>query len=217
MGLEKAIPLSTFEQSDHAILVSDEFGLVRVCNRAAGALLGYDPVAAVGVPCWKVTRLQTLSGEPHCGRDCPIQRSLKDGTFEPSVHLKRPEGAGPALGVQVCTLPVPAAHNGRQAVIHIMTPDRQMQLIELENAAGALDLLSRREEEVLDLMASGLETREIAGRLAICPTTVRNHVQRILEKLSVHKRLSAVLIWMLGHRSPPARNRDASRKAHLHA
>ena len=70
----------------------------------------------------------------------------------------------------------------------------------LEHSADGLTLLSKREEEVLELMAEGLATGEIAERLTICPTTVRNHIQRILEKLSVHKRLPAVLIWMLSHR-----------------
>jgi two-component system nitrate/nitrite response regulator NarL len=41
-------------------------------------------------------------------------------------------------------------------------------------------------------MTEGLNTAAIAGRLAVSPATVRNHVQSILGKLGVHSRLEAV-------------------------
>jgi DNA-binding NarL/FixJ family response regulator len=56
-----------------------------------------------------------------------------------------------------------------------------------------LDSLTRREEEVLSQVASGASTLEIAQRLFISVTTVRHHVQHILEKLHVHHRLGAVV------------------------
>lgn len=52
--------------------------------------------------------------------------------------------------------------------------------------------LTRREIEVLDAVADGLSTIEIADVLHISVNTARNHVQRIIEKLGVHSRLQAV-------------------------
>jgi DNA-binding CsgD family transcriptional regulator len=52
--------------------------------------------------------------------------------------------------------------------------------------------LTAREGEILFLLAQGLNTSEIATRLSITRTTVRNHSQRVLAKLSVHNRLAAV-------------------------
>lgn len=52
--------------------------------------------------------------------------------------------------------------------------------------------LTRREVEVLELLAAGTPTRDIAERLVISPQTVRNHVQNILSKLHVHSKLEAV-------------------------
>jgi DNA-binding NarL/FixJ family response regulator len=46
--------------------------------------------------------------------------------------------------------------------------------------------------EVLRLMADGLDNRAIADRLSISFTTVRGHVQHILEKLDAHSKLEAV-------------------------
>jgi DNA-binding CsgD family transcriptional regulator len=52
--------------------------------------------------------------------------------------------------------------------------------------------LSRRELEVLRLMADGLNTVDSAERLHVSRATVRNHVQNIFAKLGVHSRLEAV-------------------------
>ena len=52
--------------------------------------------------------------------------------------------------------------------------------------------LTRREHEVLDLLAAGYRQDEIAGRLVISPRTVATHIQRILGKLDVRSRAQAV-------------------------
>lgn len=52
--------------------------------------------------------------------------------------------------------------------------------------------LTRREVEVLGLLADGLEQRDIAVRLSISPKTVAIHIERILGKLDVHSRAQAV-------------------------
>jgi DNA-binding NarL/FixJ family response regulator len=55
-----------------------------------------------------------------------------------------------------------------------------------------LGLLTPREREVLGLMARGLDNRAIAAQLVVSFTTVRGHVQSILEKLGAHSKLEAV-------------------------
>jgi len=47
--------------------------------------------------------------------------------------------------------------------------------------------LSRREREVLILVAEGLSTREIAGQLALSPRTVETHRARLMSKLQVRR------------------------------
>ena len=54
--------------------------------------------------------------------------------------------------------------------------------------------LTTRENEVLRLLASGLDQGTIAGQLAISPATVGTHIQRILTKLDVHSRTQAVAL-----------------------
>jgi DNA-binding NarL/FixJ family response regulator len=51
-----------------------------------------------------------------------------------------------------------------------------------------LDQLSRREREVLRLIARGYTYREVAGELAISPRTVESHVSAVLRKLQLSTR-----------------------------
>ncbi len=54
------------------------------------------------------------------------------------------------------------------------------------------DALTRREREILGLMAQGLDNPAIAEALTISYHTVRGHVQSILEKLDARSKLEAV-------------------------
>jgi ATP/maltotriose-dependent transcriptional regulator MalT len=55
------------------------------------------------------------------------------------------------------------------------------------------DTVSRREREVLDLIAQGLKNKEIARTLFISEATVKVHVRHILEKLGVKSRTEAAV------------------------
>lgn len=59
-------------------------------------------------------------------------------------------------------------------------------------ANDRLSKLSKREKEILEMMASGKLYKEIADSLFISPETVRKHVYRIYEKLHVSNRIEAV-------------------------
>ncbi|GAA4906383.1 LuxR family two component transcriptional regulator [Stackebrandtia albiflava] len=54
-------------------------------------------------------------------------------------------------------------------------------------------LLTEREHEVLELLAVGLDNRDIARRLRVAAKTVRNHVSNILGKLQVADRAQAIV------------------------
>jgi DNA-binding CsgD family transcriptional regulator len=52
--------------------------------------------------------------------------------------------------------------------------------------------LTRRERQILTLLADGRRDKEIATRLSISPLTVRSHVRNVMEKLEAETRTEAV-------------------------
>ena len=52
--------------------------------------------------------------------------------------------------------------------------------------------MSKREFEVLELIAAGLSNQEIAEKLFVSPSTVKTHVSNVLAKLDASRRTEAV-------------------------
>ncbi|WP_421383745.1 response regulator transcription factor [Bacillus salacetis] len=62
----------------------------------------------------------------------------------------------------------------------------------IEDAYGEGNPLTVREIEVLELVADGKNTKEIADELSIKTGTVRNYISAILDKLQVKNRIEAI-------------------------
>ena len=93
---------------------------------------------------------------------------------------------------------VDAARNAIEgnAVIH---PQLTKTFIEEARAATAGEdpkppPLSKREREILQRVANGATTRQVATDLGISPHTVKTHLERIFEKLEANDRAQAVAI-----------------------
>ena len=61
-----------------------------------------------------------------------------------------------------------------------------------EDGDTRIETLSKRENEILQLLAKGLLYKEIADQLAISVSTVRQHIHKIYEKLHVQNRTEAI-------------------------
>lgn len=59
---------------------------------------------------------------------------------------------------------------------------------------GALEGLSDREREILDLIGEGLTNRQIGSRLYLSEKTVKNNISRLLAKLGVERRVQAAVL-----------------------
>ena len=99
--------------------------------------------------------------------------------------------------------------------VDIVTRDRERQRVEISSVlvpggdachaifgtgvptapprpAASNEVLTRRQHEVLQLLAAGASTRGIAETLHLSVETVRNHIRHILQRLGAHSRLEAV-------------------------
>ena len=74
-----------------------------------------------------------------------------------------------------------------------LTPILKMKLEEKNNQTNEDNALTKREIEVLKLLAEGLFNKEIAYMLAISEKTVKNHVSNIFKKINVSDRTQAAV------------------------
>ena len=74
-------------------------------------------------------------------------------------------------------------------MLRLVGRERQEELA----ARQAVEKLTPREKEVLEALAEGLESKEIAERLNVTVETERTHMVNILHKLGVHSRLQALV------------------------
>lgn len=74
-------------------------------------------------------------------------------------------------------------------MLRLVSRERQ----EEHKARQAIERLTSREREVLQALAEGLESKEIARKMNITVETERTHMVNILHKLGVHSRLQALV------------------------
>jgi DNA-binding CsgD family transcriptional regulator len=106
---------------------------------------------------------------------------------------------------------VPPAHGAGPLVLHLLVPGPDAAVPPAATArplplraGGRLHLLTRRELEVLEGLAGGLDAAVVAERLAITLNTTRNHIRSILAKLRVHRQVEAILLLLDRRKSAAA-------------
>ena len=101
---------------------------------------------------------------------------LKDATFDDFVRTIRSVAAGASV------LPPSLTGSLFSQIIERVTGEEKASLIDAVR-------MTKREREVIELIAEGLSNKEIAQRLSIATYTVKSHVHNILDKLALHTRL----------------------------
>jgi DNA-binding CsgD family transcriptional regulator len=126
---------------------------------------------------------------------------VKMGDSVQSFDMQTRTKAGRPIWVNLSTLTVPAGQPGGPLTVHLfrdVTATKELLGLVRERltapavAEPTRESLTRRELEILRMIATGVSTKVAADTLHVSPATVRNHVQNILGKLGAHSRLEAV-------------------------
>ena len=120
---------------------------------------------------------------------------VKDCTTEDVVQAVQQAASGEAtLSPEVAAAMLAEAHRPEVATPSGgTTADADDEVPAGMAARPADNVISRREEEVLQLIAEGASTTEVAERLFISVKTVKNHLASVYQKLDSRDRTQAVL------------------------
>lgn len=159
----------------------------------AQGLFGYPAAEALGLRLQDVLDGRDVFGNRLCRGGCWLRETLQAGEPVQRFEIDVRHAAGRRIRVVVN-----AQRDGADGWTYHFLPDRRRSAAprgepRMETTAtGPRPGLTHRELAVLRLLARGAETTEIASELGISATTVRNHVQHLLDKLGAHNRLQAV-------------------------
>jgi PAS domain S-box-containing protein len=202
--------------ADGAYIVDQDQRII-AWNAAAEELLGFRGQDVMGFPCYQIVGGQGDEGCTICRRGCFPHTAGRRGELVPSFDVRVRTTSGHPRWVNANVMAITLEDeqaNGAVAVIHFMRDmesKKQAEGFANEVATWARQLklqpatpeprmveaplttpLSRREYQVLQLLAEGADTGTIAAKLVMSKSTARNHIQHVLHKLGVHNRLEAV-------------------------
>ena len=152
---------------------------------ADGPLSGFVALRKISTCCPGLKSVMLLDS-PNCNLVVDAFRAGAKGVFCPSE----------SNFTMLCRC-VDRVHSGQiwarsSELTHVMEAFTQLAPLRVVNADG-LQLLTKREEDVVRLLAEGLQNREIARELNLSEHTIKNYLFRIFDKVGVSSRVELVL------------------------
>jgi DNA-binding NarL/FixJ family response regulator len=177
--------------------------LVGTSHAVVGKLGAHEPDVAIisaELEDGPLAGLNVLQGLRNARRRAAAVMLLQTATPESVVSAFR-EGARGLFyrshSLKALSKCIRSVHEGQiwasnQDIEHLISAVVQTKPLEFHNAKG-MPLLTRREEDVVRLVADGLKNREIADKLNVAEHSVRNYLYRILDKLELSTRVELIL------------------------
>lgn len=186
-------------------------------NKAAQDILGFNAKEVLGEFCHNVIFGRTESGEVLCSKSCCVMDKIEKGNKVSNFDILAHTKAGATVWINVSIIGIPSRHEDLNVAVHIFRAitERKREQILINKIISNIKLedqtkkdayisklstlsrkphskLTRREYDVLRLLAEGRSARDIAQELYISWSTARKHIQNILSKLDLHSKLEAV-------------------------
>jgi PAS domain S-box-containing protein len=205
---------SLLEHTGAAAFAVDQDGRVVGWTAAAERLLGHPAEAALGRPCHALICGTDPFGNLYCRKDCNLREMIRREEPIQTFGLKVRNASGQFIPIACSVLTLSETQPCRDfSVLHLLQPvshwkEAGYRLERIRRQAGRSDdasgpdhglgssdpatALTRRETEILRLLAQGYATHELAKDLSVSVNTVRTHTRNILHKLEAHSKLQAV-------------------------
>ena len=190
---------AAFDESRNPMLIADDYRRWVTGNTAACELFG---IAPAEVPWHTIDDFTPVNerGSLKTQWNAFLSTGAAEGWHRLSGPGHRPVSIEfsatanvlPARHLTVFVAPESAA---QQPMTEIDPPAVSWSPVQI--AAGHQVPLTERERAVMTMVASGLQTGEIADRLYLSPETIKSHVQNAMGKLGAHTRAHAVAIGLV--------------------
>jgi len=199
--------LDRIARSGEAVFARDAAERIIFWSTKCEELLGLPARSVLGRHCHDVTCGRDPFGNIYCHHNCPIAfqaRDKSDPVHKFSLWIETKSGP---KWFEVGTFAIPSYHPALSTIVHTLREKKARK----PSSAGHLKdeavreplrpvavvgeqtaILTKRETEILKLLARGMTTAAIAAELFISPVTVRNHIGAILNRLNAHSRFAAV-------------------------
>jgi PAS domain S-box-containing protein len=200
--------------ADGAFVIDEDLRIL-YWNKAAEGILGFDSDGVAGQLCYQLLHGYDDGRHLICKARCQVAKMASRSRPVPNydIRVTTKQGDNRWMNMSVFSYKMNET-NGKKVIVHLFhdlnhqeVDDKALgQLVKVINRYHDIrhnngtrleshqNTLTIREREILALLVDGLGTQDIAELLSISRSTVRNHIQHILQKLQVHTRLEAVAI-----------------------
>jgi DNA-binding CsgD family transcriptional regulator len=189
-----------FEHSRNPMLIADDQRRWVTANQAACELLG---IARDEIPWHTMDEFTPESDREWL--EAQWEAFLANGAAEGLYQLYVPERGPVPVEFSATANVLPERH------LSVFIPPDELSTEQVQSAlsqqqpwaptasrSSGKTQLTDREREIMTLVASGLQSGDIADRLYLSPETIKSHVHNAMGKLGAHTRAHAVAIALVG-------------------
>lgn len=190
-----------------AVWITDPSGKMSFINNDAQRILDCDAAEVFGRPCHEIVMGRDELDRPFCSSLCALRSRVRAGKPVEPTRMRLPHGKRSGRWIEVLAIPCERPGENGAYLVHCVIDAERLHRLEdyltrvatrdVGEGVGVSPHLTRRQAEILNLLAKDLTLHAIACELNLSYATVRNHVQHILRKLHVHSVHEAVAVHLL--------------------